>query len=845
MRLKGPSGIGKSRVLDWLYVTAKARGATIGLARASGREDREGPARALDRLWATTAPPSFPPATTAASGAKAGADARPEGTAAAAVTPSRSPGSAPSSGPGGARAEPEPRGAQEKDPAPARMWRYLQGWRTPVGSPGRLLLVDDLEEAGEVTRWGLSSLERVAASTSTLLVTAIEEELPEAAPEAPEEPSASPPSASGDEEGSGGGEAGVERDLLELSLSPLPSSERGRLARQLLRLSADTQEPTLDRLLERAGGEPLTIVELSSYLDAEGWVERNGDGPSVRPPSPALAGEESVEDPPVSTALLLDRRILRHPASERELLGVASLVPDPVEAAPLAAAVGKDPVEVERVLELLDASGDLLRSEEEGGVSWRFPHAEHRQAARRSCPEEKVPEKTRALCDWWVEHHPRSPFVPGDLLELAREGPSDILLFRQAVERAMEERAWGLAERMLQGLVDLGLRHTPPDVDALQEATRLVHRLRIEGEGPSGLQVLERLSEVHVDPPLRWEVEAERSAIEVLSDPESALARYQGARNEMEQMGGLVTPRTRFTMDAVLLDLLLQSHQYEEGVPLADDLLGRMGSGDDLSLRLDLLDKKGWCLMGQRTRWREAHAVFLLGATLAMRNGRTAPEAILVSGQAFVRAQEGECEQAVELFRRSAALSQRAGDLSGLALQLADLAESLLLLNRPDEAEGLLSEGLDVAATLELEVPRIALFRVRGELEGLRGAWAEARRTFEELLRITGERSPSAPVTQHLLLYLRAVGESGRAREALDALLEREPPGAPRTEEEAESAVLRWRTLARLQELCGLKEAAVRSGREAEKVMLQRREELRPGDRRVLELHSPHGARAR
>ena len=845
MRLKGPSGIGKSRVLDWLYLTAKARGTAMDLARASGREDREGPARALDRLWATTAPPAVEPATAAASGAKEGADARPKGTVGAVVTPSGSSGTVPSSGTGGGWAEPTPQGAQENDSAPARMWRYLQGWRTPVGSPGRLLLVDDLEEAGEVTRWGLSALERVAASTSTLLVTAVEEELPEAVAGAPEEPTTVAPEATGDEEGSARGGAETEEDLLELTLGPLPISERGRLARQLLRLAAETEEPTLERLLERAGGEPLTIVELSGYLDAEGWVERNGDGPSVRPPSRAQEGEESVEDPPVSTSLLLDRRILRHPASERELLGVASLVPDPVGAAPLAAAVGQDPVEVEKVLEMLDASGDLLRSEGKEGVSWRFPHAEHRQAARRSCPKEKVPEVTRALCDWWVEHHPRSPFVPGDLLALAREGPSDILLFRRAVERAIEERAWGLAEKMLQGLVDLGLRHDPPDAEALQEATRLVHRLRTEGEGPSGLEVLERLSEAHLDPPLRWEIEAERSAIEVLADPEGALARYQGARSEMEQMGGALTPRTRFTMDSVLLDLLLQSRQYEEGAPLADDLLGRMGPGDDLSLRLDLLDKKGWCLMGLRTRWREAHAVFLLGATLALRNGRTSSEAILVSGQAFVRAQEGECEQAVDLFRRSAALSQRAGDLSGLALQLADLSESLLLLNRPDEAEGLLSEGLDLATTLELEVPRVALLRVRGELEGLRGAWTPARRTFEELLGITGEKAPSAPVTQHLLLYLRAVGESGRAREALDALLEREHPGAPRTEEEAESAVLRWRTLARLQELCDLKDAALRSGREAEKVMLQRREELRPGDRRVLELHSPHGAKAR
>ena len=830
-------------VLVWLAEGAGAGGATV--ARVFGDDDRGHPLGLFDRAWAQLpgtpagSPPVLPPPPPPPTGPPA-----PPPPASFGAPPIARPPSSPAT----TTAPPEP--------VPIRLWRYLQGWRTPPEQGWRVLLVDDAERAGTDSRDGLAALERLMPLPSMLLVVATSRPLLEGP--APEEGAVAPPSegevapVDGPTSPPGPFEGPLGPLTVVVEVPPLPRGDRLDLAARSLRgtFCVGSSEQTLALFLERTDGVPLTVLELTAYLDAEGWVARTPDGLLVRPPGATEGRPPAGKEPfPVDRRYFQARRLARLSATERELLRAPARCPPRPDTPEIAAAAGSPPEEVAEVLDLLDASGVLLRDGTGPDPVWSFPHETLREAAleRGTDAASAASEAYLRLASWWSQAHPADLLAIAELRHLAGGDGEDASGYVPAAEEALGARSWSCAEEVLGWMAEATVRQGGPDPRTFAELLRLLRRLRTEGEGDVGERPLRVLVDAGLAVPCRWEAAAELAAAELSRDPAAGAARYDHVCQEMASDPRSATASTRLLLDTVLLEVLLLGRRFDEGIALADDLLHRLGPHGDLRVRLDVLDRKAWSLMGNTHRWREAHAVFLMGAALAQRAGLVDREASHVSGQAFVRAQEGRSEEAVELFQQAAHLAEVAGDLPGLCLERGNLAEVLALLRRYPEAEEVLASGLEMARSLDLRASLLTLLRVRGELDAAQRRWPEATRRFEECLLIAGESegSPGTPLSMLRLLQLRAQGESGDAEAALEEREGYRTRGRESNEEEeegkeeAEVAVARWRTQARLEELCGRGAAAVLSRRESEKILLQRREELRPGDRRMLELLSP------
>jgi predicted ATPase len=258
---------------------------------------------------------------------------------------------------------------------------------------------------------------------------------------------------------------GLKQDLLmrrlctEMTLSPLAKTAvRALLSREL---GQETLPAGLDGFVyRRSEGNPLFVMAMLDHLIAEGALLRKGaDGPA-RWCEGALV-QEMEAGVPGGLAQMMELEVERLSAEERQVLEAGSLMPVAFPTWAVAAALGKDAVEVEetcdalaRRLHFVVRAGEDLLPDGSRAAFYVFSHGLYREvmyqrqpASRRARRHVRVADRLGAL-------------FAGRAADVAREMAMHyeaggdwrlaIGALRTAAERARQRQAPGDADELLR-----------------------------------------------------------------------------------------------------------------------------------------------------------------------------------------------------------------------------------------------------------------------------------------------------------------------------------------------------------------------------------------------------------
>jgi class 3 adenylate cyclase/tetratricopeptide (TPR) repeat protein len=165
-------------------------------------------------------------------------------------------------------------------------------------------------------------------------------------------------------------------------LAPLPEAETGRLVEDLM--GGNCSEELVRLVVERSGGNPLFVSELTAYLRSSGLVFQEDGVFKVK------TGE--IEELPLGLRAVIGARLDSLPVAARQVLQVASVIGDQFSAEALQAVYGDDGDGAENVgrqLRILVDEGLLDAANDSGDLAravYRFRHGLVREAAYRLLP---------------------------------------------------------------------------------------------------------------------------------------------------------------------------------------------------------------------------------------------------------------------------------------------------------------------------------------------------------------------------------------------------------------------------------------------------------------------------
>jgi DNA-binding NarL/FixJ family response regulator len=248
----------------------------------------------------------------------------------------------------------------------------------------------------------------------------------------------------------------LERDLQvqHLELGPLTVAALHRVLTQ--ELGRTFPRPTLVRIAQAAGGNPLYAVEIARELDR--------------------GGEHEISEPvpvPQSLDALVRARVRALPAAARDaLLRAAALARPDAETI--------DPAELAPAEE-----AGLVRIEADGRIE--FVHPLFASAVLSAAPAARLREAHRAVAD-----NARDPEERARHLALAAPGP-DAGVVRELQEAARHARMRGSPDSAAE-LTELALRLLPADDPArLELQLELADQLRLASDFPAARALLEEL----------------------------------------------------------------------------------------------------------------------------------------------------------------------------------------------------------------------------------------------------------------------------------------------------------------------------------------------------------------
>lgn len=311
--------------------------------------------------------------------------------------------------------------------------------------------------------------------------------------------------------------------ITTLELAPLAQAEVRLCLEQIFANSPDVVARLLEQTMRRSGGHPLMVVALSQTAIDRQLVTRSAGGWRLGP-----GGDPEQEVAPAAVTTLLEQQLGRLTPRDHELLEVAAVAGEELDAAAVAGGLGMDVEEVDTELRRLTLQAALVR---EVGVSlwpdgtaagrFRFRHSLYREilysglpVARRARLHRHIgaaiergfaaaPESVVPLLAIHFEaggDHPRAAELLeraglhmiaraalGEAREYFRRASERVALLPQHADRDVREMrvrtGWGLAAALTEGLESAAiaanyeivdrLRHRVSDPEALFPTLRV------------------------------------------------------------------------------------------------------------------------------------------------------------------------------------------------------------------------------------------------------------------------------------------------------------------------------------------------------------------------------------
>jgi len=292
-----------------------------------------------------------------------------------------------------------------------------------------------------------------------------------------------------------------------IRLAPFAEDEVDRLVRAEAGLPPG---PALRRAVDRAGGNPLWIVEMLRALSAEGMLEASCDTVEMAP-----------GDLPESLRQLVVRRLGWLPDATVELLRVASVLGGSFSLVDLAALTGR------RVVDLAGGLGPAFEARLVGGegTAVTFRHALVHDAVYRAVPEPvRVTlhrEAARALADRGAPLDE----VAGHAFLGAHAGDLEVVALLRRAAREAAPRAPGVAVELLRRAESLlPDRHPERDRVVVELVEALLRAGRVAEAAGIAEAVLARPHDPGADMPLRLSL---MEALSLQNRPRELLAQGQ------------------------------------------------------------------------------------------------------------------------------------------------------------------------------------------------------------------------------------------------------------------------------------------------------------------------------
>ena len=539
----------------------------------------------------------------------------------------------------------------------------------------------------------------------------------------------------------------------QIVLEPLGADAAGVLADALADEHTGLSPKDVAALAERAGGNPLFVIELVGAAAAQGSID---------------ALPDSIEQ-------LLMSRIDTLAPTDRLLLRDASVMGARVDTVVLAEAVDDDKL---RAVTRWDPLGTFLAPDDE--YSLRFRHALFRAAAyeglsyrRRVLVHSRVGEV--------IERRATDPRSVAGLLSLhftaSADHPRGWRYSRLAGDDAVAKYANVEAADFYERALDNARNASVSDLEVCEVAEALGDTLELLSRYDDADRAYGRARKHSSDPVRTARLLRKHGRLRERRSRYTEAVRWLGRaqRTAQETNDGGIQDANLVDIAIVYAAVRYRQGRYAEAIvwtQRAADLARRIGDRRGLAHALDLQELS---LLSYPAAAHDDEP----GGALAIYEqlGDLIGQTSVLSNLALAAHQRGEWDAAVALGRRSVEVAEQAGDVGSVALALCNLGEVLCDQGRLDEARQALHESRRSARASQFEILVAATTLYLGRTEAHAGAHSEALVLFDEAMAMfRAITAPSFVLETHVRRAesLLALGESDAAtaelREALDAL---------------------------------------------------------------------------
>lgn len=588
-----------------------------------------------------------------------------------------------------------------------------------------ILAFDDLHRAGRETRELVVELHRALRDAPVLVLAIVDE--PDAV-------------------------AVTEDDrVTPLPLAPLRDEDVAGLVRTMLDRVEDLPDRLVERITERALGNPFAVESLMRIFIGEGVIDTRGNAWSID------AERIDEVDLPFDFEDVIAARLDRLDPDERELLENAALVgprfqmgallvldrggevPDGVELD----ALWDDADRLDRIEQQLRALArrDLVyvasETDLEHETTWVFKHRVEQRLLARSVDADAAKSRHLLLAQWLLirsRNHPeRWVSAIGDHFEQAGRPTRAARCFLRVGELSRRRYANARA------------------VEYLERARTLLPT----GDVDLRVQVLHELGSVY----------------DLLGDYERSIPIFE----DLGRLSWLVGSRGRGGIAFNKLGRALRSlGEYDKALTYFERALELFQKIDDqvgVAATLDDIGRVDW-IRGDYDRARERYERAL---ELRRDIGDERSMALSLSHMGTLLVQRGQFKQALATFREALELRRKTGDLQGIAESLNTIGVIFMERGDLDSAARLWTEALQVAREAGDRSMEGILLNNLGEVETSRGNLDDAETCLIDAIRLAtgrGDRRIVFDATRNLGVLESRKGRHGLAVDHVEQALE-------------------------------------------------------------------------
>ncbi len=537
-------------------------------------------------------------------------------------------------------------------------------------------------------------------------------------------------------------------------LGPLAPEDATDLLDGLL---VDADAALRARVHERAGGVPFFLVSCAQGL-------RPGDLDGGQDALP-WAVEQSIR-----------QRVAALPAGADDVLATAAVVGREV---PRALLVTVTQCEESRVLAACEAACRARLLEEQGADSYRFVHDAIREVLEADLGAGRRARTHRRLAEA-LEQAPGEPPVALLAYHYERSGNQDkaVRYLEQAGDLAQAQAAFAAAERCYQELLGrLNGKGSVPDSVRVRE--KLAAVLATTARFDAALALLKQAEDILQaagDLEGLGRVAARIGRIHYLRGTiEEGVACLQPLQQRLEAIGPSVGLAMLYT---ALAELNLNWGHWAQEVVAAERAahVARLVGDQRLLARAEVLRGAALCLM---SREEEGVAVFSEVMRLAETDGDLEAVCQALGGMAWVYFDRSEFEQSTRYIERALQLAEKLGNPVLLAEQISTLGALAFYAGEWDRARGYYARAVTIHRQIALSASSCdagGLLLRLGKLSLCEGTWDEAYRYLEQARIIflpQGKRSGLREAQSMLAEFDILTGQPATARARLVPLLDR------------------------------------------------------------------------